>query len=178
MNLTRRQNFSFYPRWLRTWRKIQSLLLSLPSSCQLFLPYLQSQEKVTVTRSLTGGRSIRTIENILPHPKHAFFSLLSEEGFQLGIFLSGGRLNTFLDSAYLLLLLFRLRLTATTSSSILLLLLLPMLLCFYYCYCHFFRNVCCYGCYFFDSLPLLFKGTSFSSVTLRLCTLLFHHSQS
>ncbi len=59
----------------------------------------QSQEKVTVTRSLIGGRSVRTKENLLPHPKHACFSLFSEEGIQLLVFLSGGRLNTFLESA-------------------------------------------------------------------------------
>ncbi len=61
--------------------------------------FFQSQEKVTVTRSVTGGRSIRTKENILAHPKHAYFSSLSEGGFLLvRVFLSGERLNLFLDS--------------------------------------------------------------------------------
>ncbi len=58
----------------------------------------QSHEKVTVTRSLTEGNSTKTKENLMLHLKHAYFSLFNEEGFQLGVFLPGGKLNIFLDS--------------------------------------------------------------------------------
>ncbi len=35
-------------------------------------------------------------ENLMQHPKNTHLSLLSEEGLQLDVFLSEGRLNTFL----------------------------------------------------------------------------------
>ncbi len=54
--------------------------------------FVQNKPKVTVTRSLTRRRSIRTMENLLQHPetRQASFSLLSEEVFQQLVFLSGG----------------------------------------------------------------------------------------
>ena len=42
----------------------------------------------------------RTIEAPMTHPSHAQFLLFCEEGLPSGIFLSGRRLITFLDSGY------------------------------------------------------------------------------
>ena len=42
----------------------------------------------------------KTIEAHMTHPSHAYFLLFCEEGLPSWMFLSGGRLTTFLDSAY------------------------------------------------------------------------------
>ena len=61
--------------------------------------FSQSQESITVARSLTGGRS-RENNRYMTHPSHAHFLLFCEEGLLSGVFLSGGRLITFLGSAF------------------------------------------------------------------------------
>ena len=55
----------------------------------------QSQENITVARPLTGGRSTQNNRSSYDTPKPR---PLSEEGLPSGMFLSGGRLTTFLDS--------------------------------------------------------------------------------
>ena len=55
-------------------------------------------ENITVTRSLAGGRSTKNNRNCsMLYPNHAYFLLSCEEGLPYGIFLSGGRVTTFLD---------------------------------------------------------------------------------
>ena len=51
-----------------------------------------------VAQPLIGGRSTKTIEAPMTHPGHAYFLLFCEEGLPSGMFLSGGKLTTFLDS--------------------------------------------------------------------------------
>ncbi len=58
----------------------------------------ETQEKVIVKTSFTGGRSIRTKQSQMPHPKHAWFLLFNEESLQLLVLRFEGRLNTFLDA--------------------------------------------------------------------------------
>ena len=53
---------------------------------------------MVTTRSLTGGRSMKTIEAPITHQSHAHFILFCEEGLPSGLFLYGGRLTNFLDS--------------------------------------------------------------------------------
>ena len=43
---------------------------------------------------------MKKIEASMTHPSHAHFLLFCEEGLPCGMFLSGGRLTTFLDSVF------------------------------------------------------------------------------
>ena len=59
----------------------------------------QTKESTTVTRSLAGGRPKNIIETVMPHPRHAYFLLLCEEGLPFTMLLTAERLTIFLDSA-------------------------------------------------------------------------------
>ena len=58
----------------------------------------KSQENITVAQPLPEEGPRKTIEAPMTHPSQVHFLLFCEEGFPLGMFLSGGRLTTFLDS--------------------------------------------------------------------------------
>ena len=65
-------------------------------------PHFQSKDKITVRRSLAGGRSAKNNRNFYDTPKPCLFFSISEEILSFGMFLTGGMLIIFLDSAHFL----------------------------------------------------------------------------